>query len=320
MQHSMLDIANTIESLQMHKTDRQFSAKLAHDMAAMHHHITIKSAAEMPSMHTLPSMQKKAQTNGSADVGKDVVAQAQKYTSQLSAIPELKEYGNVLKSSSIIELTESETEYVVSAVKHVFAEHVVFQYDVKNTLPDTVLEDISIVASPEDEEEAGLEEEFIIPIPSLRTDEPGTVYVSFKKSEGAGVFSAASFTNVLKFTTKEIDPTTNEPDPDGYEDEYQVENLELSGADYVVPAFAGSFDHIWEQTGANGEEASETLQLSNTKSIAGKWIYFQNCKNSCILTTCPRCYGTAHCCSFAATTRRNRGCALAHNPSAQALW
>ena len=79
-----------------------------------------------------------------------------------------------------------------------------------------------------------------------------------------------SFTNVLKFTSKEIDPTTGEAEESGYDDEYEIENLDLSGADYVLPAFAGNFDHVWEGTGANGEEASETLQLSAVKSLSGR--------------------------------------------------
>lgn len=193
---------------------------------------------------------------------------AQKYQQELLRIPEMKPYGSVLKSSPVVELTESETEYVVSVVKHIFKEHIVLQYEVKNTLPDTVLEDVSVVATPSEEEE--LEEDFIIPAAKLATDEPGTIYVSFKKSNGEASFPASSFTNVLKFTTKEIDPTTGEPEESGYDDEYQVEDLELNGSDYVVPAFAGNFNHIWEQVGASGEEAEETLQLSGVKSIAGK--------------------------------------------------
>merc|ERR1712098_627979 len=134
------------------------------------------------------------------------------------------------------------------------------------TLPDTVLENVSVLATPAEEEE--LEEDFIIPAAKLVTDEPGPIYVSFKKVGGEGAFSASSFTNVLKFTTKEIDPTTGEPEESGYDDEYQVEDLELTGSDYVVPAFAGNFNHIWEQVGAAGEEAEETLQLGGVKSIA----------------------------------------------------
>jgi coatomer protein complex subunit gamma len=192
-------------------------------------------------------------------------AVAQKYAQELLRIPEMKAYGSVLKSSSVVELTESETEYVVSVVKHIFKEHIVLQYEIKNTLPDTVLEDVSVVATPSEDE---LEEDFIIPAAKLVTDEPGTIYVSFKKANGEASFPSSSFTNVLKFTTKEIDPTTGEPEESGYDDEYQVEDLELTGSDYVVPAFAGNFNHIWEQVGAAGEEAEETLQLSGVKSIA----------------------------------------------------
>lgn len=209
-----------------------------------------------------------------APTGAEAVAQAsaaaQKYAQELLQIPEMKAYGSVLKSSSPVELTESETEYVVSVIKHIFKEHIVLQYEIKNTLPDTVLEDVSVVATPSDEEE--LEEDFIIPAASLATDVPGSVYVSFKKLTGDASFPASSFTNVLKFTTKEIDPTTSQPEETGYEDEYQVEDLELSGSDYVVPAFAGNFNHLWEQVGASGEEAQETLQLSGVKSIIGECI------------------------------------------------
>jgi coatomer protein complex subunit gamma len=208
-------------------------------------------------------------------------AAAQKYQQELLKIPEMKPYGSVLKSSPVVELTESETEYVVRVVKHIFKEHIVLQYEVKNTLPDTVLEDVSIVATPAEEE--GLEEDFIIPAAKLVTDEPGVIYVSFKKTNGEASFPASSFTNILKFTTKEIDPTTGEPEESGYDDEYQVEDLELTGSDYVIPAFAGNFSHIWEQVGAAGEEAEETLQLSGVKSIAGKSPNFRNDKFKLIL-------------------------------------
>ena len=231
---------------------------------------TKKLTSATPTLKASSTLPKKSQANGTAESVVSASAQAQKYSQQLLAIPELKQYGSVLKSSQLIELTESETEYVVSVVKHIFKEHIVLQYDVKNTLADTVLEEVSVVATPSEEEEV-LEEEFIIPVSKLSTDEPGTIYVSFKKMGGIP-FAVTTFTNILKFTSKEIDPTTGEPDVNGYEDEYQVEDLELTGSDYVVPAFAGSFDHVWEQTGANGEEASETLQLSNSKSLAGKYF------------------------------------------------
>ena len=209
-----------------------------------------------------------------APTGAEAVASASaaalKYQQELLKIPEMAAYGSLLKSSPVVELTESGTEYQASVVKHIFKEHIVLQYELKNTLPDTVLENVSVIATPSEDEE--LEEDFIIPAAKLVTDEPGTVYVSFKKINGEGAFVASTFSNVLKFSTKEIDPTTGEPEETGYDDEYEVEALELTGSDYVLPAFAGNFNHIWEQVGASGEEAEETLQLSSVKSIAGKSI------------------------------------------------
>ncbi|KAI4956404.1 hypothetical protein J4E91_000615 [Alternaria rosae] len=209
----------------------------------------------------------KAPSKAGADAAANAALNAQKYATELQKIPELAAHGGVLKSSDVVELTESETEYVVTAIKHIFKDHIVIQYDIKNTLEDTVLMDVEMVVTPEDDGDVQLEEEFVIPAPKLVTNEPGTVYVSFKRLETESQFIAASFTNVLKFTSKEIDPTTNEPEEgDGYPDEYQVEDLYLTGADYVVPAYAGSFDNVWEQS--NGDSATETLQLGNMKSIS----------------------------------------------------
>ncbi|KAI7498354.1 Coatomer, gamma subunit [Hortaea werneckii] len=210
--------------------------------------------------------------NAAADAAKDVAAATQKYAQQLGAIPEFASYGPLLKSSGTVELTESETEYVVSAIKHLYKDHVVLQFEVKNTLADYVLADVTMECAAsslsEDDDDTPLEDEYIIPAPLLKSDEPGTVYVSFSRPQSS--FVAASFTNNLKFSLKEIDPSTGEPEAEGYEDNYQVEDLELTGADYVVPAFAGSFDNIWSSlsSAAGADEAEETLQLSNAKSLS----------------------------------------------------
>lgn len=201
-----------------------------------------------------------AAATSAAEQASSVIATTQKYAQQLALVPELSAYGALLKSSSEIELTESETEYVVSVVKHIFKDHLVLQFNVKNTLSDTLLEDVSMISTPSDEEEVQLEEDFIIPVPKLAQDEVGTIWVSFKRTSEEG-YPTGSITNVLKFTSKEIDPASGEPEESGYEDEYQVEDLEILPGDYLVPAFAGSWDNVWEQVGAAGEEATESYAL-----------------------------------------------------------
>ena len=50
------------------------------------------------------------------------------YAQQLAEVSDFADYGAVLSSSNKpAALTESETEYVVTCVKHIFKEHVVFQ-------------------------------------------------------------------------------------------------------------------------------------------------------------------------------------------------
>lgn len=227
---------------------------------------TKKLTASTPSLKPPKVSTTKAAPSG-AEAAASASAAAQQYAQELMAIPEMKEFGNVLKSSPTVELTEAETEYVVKVVKHIFKEHIVLQYDITNTLDSVMLENVSVLATPSDEEE--LEEVFIIEAEKLAKNEPGKVYVAFKKASGEGALPISTFSNTLKFTSKEIDPSTNEPEDTGYDDEYEVAEFDLSGSDYVVPTYASNFAHLWEQVGASGEEAEETLVLSSMKNIAG---------------------------------------------------
>lgn len=232
---------------------------------------TKKLTASTPSLKPPKMAPTKAAPTG-AEAAASATAAAQQYAQELMNIPEMKEFGSVLKSSPIVELTEAETEYVVKVVKHIFKEHVVLQYDITNTLDSVMLENVSVLAAPSDDEE--LEEVFIIEAEKLPQNEAGKVYVAFRKTGGEGTMPVASFSNTLKFTSKEIDPTTNEPEDTGYDDEYEVAEFDLTGSDYLIPTYASNFAHVWEQVGAAGEEADETLQLSGMKSISGSSIPF----------------------------------------------
>ncbi|KII93952.1 hypothetical protein PLICRDRAFT_153163 [Plicaturopsis crispa FD-325 SS-3] len=190
---------------------------------------------------------------------------ASAYAQQLADVPELSSYGPVLNSSlKPTQLTETETEYQVTCVKHIFAEHIVFQFNVSNTLPDTVLEQVSVILQPQTE--SGLSEDFIIPIPSLTAaTSPSIVYVSFTR-ESPEEYALASFQCILKFVSKELDPSTGEPEEEGYEDEYQLEDVELSaGGDYIIPSYT-TFASEWDRL-RTGATATETFALSAMESL-----------------------------------------------------
>ncbi|KAH8997419.1 adaptin N terminal region-domain-containing protein [Lactarius akahatsu] len=186
------------------------------------------------------------------------------FIQQLTHVPELAPYGTVINSSKPVQLTENETEYQVSCVKHVFREHIVFQFNVSNTMPDTILEQVSVVMQPP--EDSGLTEDFIIPIPTLSSaNSPGIVYVSFTR-DAPEDYATASFQCVLKFISKEVDPSTGEPEAEGYEDEYQLEEVELAaGGDYIIPSYS-NFSSEWDRL-RTGASMTETFTLSSMESI-----------------------------------------------------
>ncbi|KAG1816211.1 coatomer subunit gamma [Suillus variegatus] len=187
------------------------------------------------------------------------------YVQQLADIPHFAEYGTVLNSSvKPAQLTESETEYQVTCVKHIFKEHIVFQFNVSNTLPDTVLEQMVVVMQPQ--ADSGLTEDVVFQIDSLScANSPGIVYVSFKR-DNPQEYTTTSFQCILKFIPKELDPSTGRPEEEGYEDEYQLEEVELSaGGDHIIPSYA-SFSSEWDRL-RSGATATETFSLGAMQSI-----------------------------------------------------
>lgn len=117
-------------------------------------------------------------------------------------------------------------------------------------------------------EDSGLTEDFIITAPSVTSSSsPGIVYVSYTRDSPED-YPVASFSCNLKFVSKELDPSTGEPEEEGYEDEYQLEEVELSaGGDYIVPSYT-SFDTEWNKL-ESGSSATETFALSAMESLKG---------------------------------------------------
>lgn len=63
-------------------------------------------------------------------------------------------------------------------------------------------------------------------------------------SQGAHI--ASKFACVLKFTSKEVDPSTGEPEEDGYEDEYTLEDVDVNMLDFVRAAPIPNFRKVRE--------------------------------------------------------------------------
>jgi len=208
----------------------------------------------------VPSMMGAA---GEASTVKPSTASSQDiYAEQLAAVPELTALGPLFKSSSLpVELTESETEYMVRCVKHTFSQYIVFQFDCTNTLSDQQLEHVTVQMETAD----GFEIVKYIPVTVLAYEKPGTTYTVVHVPEDPTQVTG-TFSCTLKFVVKDCDPNTGEPDDDGYEDEYVLEDIEVTVADHTQKVMKPNFAASWEEVGPENE-LEDTYALSTMKTL-----------------------------------------------------
>ncbi|XP_025847364.1 coatomer subunit gamma-1 isoform X2 [Vulpes vulpes] len=77
---------------------------------------------------------------------------------------------------------------------------------------------------------------------------------------------ACTFSCMMKFTVKDCDPTTGETDDEGYEDEYVLEDLEITVADHIQKVMKLNFEAAWDEVGDEFEK-EETFTLSTIKTL-----------------------------------------------------
>jgi coatomer protein complex subunit gamma len=183
------------------------------------------------------------------------------YAEQLIAVPRLHALGKLLHSSESVALTEPETEYVVDCVKHVYAKYVVLQFNVKNTLASYLLDNVTVQTTNDT-----CTPLFSIPVTRIALDETERVFVVYERPDDMPI--SMVFTNTLRFILRECDSETREPiGKEGSPDEYQLEDIDVSLSDFIMPAVVGDFKTAWD---ALGEElqARATFELGAFSTIA----------------------------------------------------
>eukprot|EP00039_Didymoeca_costata_P018561 m.333994 g.333994 ORF g.333994 m.333994 type:complete len:867 (-) comp17263_c0_seq1:57-2657(-) len=180
------------------------------------------------------------------------------YREELSKITAFEDFGTVFKSSKSIKLTEEELEYTCSCVKHVYAEHIVFQFNLNNTLNDQILENVKVTLNEFDESEC-----IIIPAPEMKYNEPAVAYTAIAVDP---TDTEQVFTCKLDFIVKDCDPDTGDVDEEGYPDSYELEDLEVTISDFMQPVDKPNFGAAWEELAEDIEE-EETYELSSMEGI-----------------------------------------------------
>ena len=134
------------------------------------------------------------------------------------------------------------------------------QFNCTNTLNDQLLENVYVKVQADNEEFSIADE---VPIETLSGGSTGSSYIILERGEG---FPAATFSCTLKFLAKDVDSSTGEADDNGYEDEYQLEDVEVGVSDYMSVWVPANFQEQWEEIGEENE-AVETYSLSSIKSL-----------------------------------------------------
>jgi coatomer subunit gamma len=181
----------------------------------------------------------------------------------------------LLRSCKLVEVTESEAEYHVTCVKHIYPRHVLLQFNVTNNMQQ-ILSDVMIEIESDNPEWA---EEMAVPLDELKPSASGTCFVCLSRPEGA--FSSGLLHNTLKFRAREV----GEDLEDAFDDTYHLEEVEVLPTDFIKPGVdqqVGDFRNDWEALGSANEvvkrfnlsvkeiqeAANGIIQLSSMKAIA----------------------------------------------------
>jgi len=178
----------------------------------------------------------------------------------LGELAQSEQVGALQHSCKPKHLTESEAEYTVQVIKHMFQNHVVLEFFVANTVPGITLENIEMQLT---NLQPNWTEVGASAIPKLALNDKGSAYIVLRKNavDAAGVCTG-NFGASIKFIAKE------DGDDLGDKDDYSVENLPIAISDYVNPKQLqqGQFRSVWEELAARGQKAEHKMQL-NVKSL-----------------------------------------------------
>lgn len=189
---------------------------------------------------------KKKEASSSSDAAPEVVDPA----AELYKIPQFAKLGRAFRSSSETPLTETEMEYVVTCVKHIFAEHVVLQFNILNTVDDQQLQNVKVNVEVDDPELFSVES--VVPAPVVRYGERNSCYVCLARN---GDPASANLVCELHFKMVQVDAATGavEGNAKGFDEEYPLEELEISINDFMAKVSIGDFRKAWDQMGTDGE-------------------------------------------------------------------
>lgn len=207
------------------------------------------------------------ETSGQIVNSQLMVALKQRQEGDQMLFPGLEKIWTLFKSCEPVELSESGTEYRVRCVKHVFAHHLLLQFECLNTLCDRILQNVHIVL--------GLAPGYCLlaetTCEQLEYDKQENIFLLLefpKKAEE----SPGTFTIDLEFAVCNCAPVSTNTLPDDfsdiYQDNYHLEDLEISYRDqFIVYEADEDWQNKWDYASRRQVELSETFGLVHNNLI-----------------------------------------------------
>ena len=204
------------------------------------------SCEEAFNMKSVPVTSMVAEETPKAKAAAKTISQQELYVEELSRIPAFDSLGPLFKSSDPVKLTENETEYQVTVIKHCFQSHVLLQFNCENTLNDQVLHNLTI----EVEGAEGYDPVSYLPCDKLPYQTPGKAYTVLEYPED---ITSSTLSCTMKFEVHDCDPNTGDEDEQGFPDEYVIDDIEITIGDFIQKIIKSNFAAAWEEVGDEHE-------------------------------------------------------------------
>ena len=222
----------------------------------------LQSGAEEPfNMKTVPVMAVKDEPEKATITKKKEPNKQDIYMEEISRIPQFAALGPLFKSSAEQKLTEAETEYQISVIKHTFGNNILLQFNCSNTLNDQLLKDLTIEVEGAD----GYEAISYLPLGELAYGTPGKSYCLLELPDEDDI-CATTLSCQMKFVVHDCDPNSGEADEQGFPDEYVIDDIEISVGDHIQKVLKPNFAASWDEVGGSNE-VEDTYHLSEIESL-----------------------------------------------------
>lgn len=171
-------------------------------------------------------------------------------------------YGPMLRVCPPVLLTEKEAEFEVKLRKFFFKENIVLEYTVTNHTPSATMEDVKIEIKHNSE---SINFIHLIPAKEIKPNSTSDIFLGLSSGDD-DYFPAATFNSLMKYRMKE----SQGGKVTQYEDEYPLEDFNLTFTDYMVPQYLpkGTFAQTWENFKAKEITANYQLNYPNTQAAA----------------------------------------------------